>query len=160
MVCMCLLSTYVDELATGYRRPMTDRHDLGAAFGRLTRAMVEAEEPILRRHDLEMWDYVLLSALESAAAPTQAELAATVRRDKTRIIPLLDSLEERRLLSRTPDPADRRNRIVALTDTGRAVLRDARAEIRRMEAGYLASIPAGERKVFLDVLDRLAAAAG
>jgi DNA-binding MarR family transcriptional regulator len=138
---------------------MEQRHDLGAAFARLTRMMIEAETPVLRAHDVEMWDYAVLSALEAGAAPTQSELAAAVGRDKTRLIPILDRLEARGLLRRTPDPADRRNRVVALTDEGRDLVRSCRAGIRGVEAEVLAAIDPEERAVFVAVLDRLADAA-
>ncbi|GAB3441780.1 MarR family winged helix-turn-helix transcriptional regulator [Actinophytocola sediminis] len=132
------------------------RHDLGASFARLARAMIEAETPILNAHGVEMWDYVVLSALESGAAPTQSELATTVYRDKTRLIPILDRLEARGLLTRTPDPTDRRNRVVALTDDGRAVLNTCGADIRAMEADFLTSVPTARRHTFIEVLDQLA----
>jgi DNA-binding MarR family transcriptional regulator len=138
---------------------MEQRHDLGAAFARLTRMMIEAETPVLRAHDVEMWDYAVLSALEEGAAPTQSELAAAVGRDKTRLIPILDRLEARGLLRRTPDPADRRNRVVALTDEGRELVRSCRAGIRGVEAEMLAAIDPEARAVFVAVLDRLADAA-
>jgi MarR family transcriptional regulator, organic hydroperoxide resistance regulator len=132
------------------------RNDLGASFARLARAMIEAETPILRAHDLEMWDYAVLSALESAAAPTQSELAAAVYRDKTRLIPILDRLAAKGLISRTPDPADRRNRVVALTDEGRAALDACRVAIRAMETDFLAPVAAAKRRTFVEVLDQLA----
>ncbi|MCE3554067.1 MarR family transcriptional regulator [Pseudonocardia sp. RS11V-5] len=138
---------------------MERRHDLGAAFAWLTRAMVAAEEPVLRAHELEMWDYAVLSALEDGPASTQAELADTVRRDKTRLIPILERLEARGLLRRTPDPADRRNRVVALTGAGREVVASCRAGIREVEADLLADVEPGERAIFVAVLDRLADAA-
>jgi DNA-binding MarR family transcriptional regulator len=138
---------------------MEQRHDLGAAFARLTRMMIEAETPVLRAHDVEMWDYAVLSALEAGAAPTQSELAAAVGRDKTRLIPILDRLEARGLLRRTPDPADRRNRVVALTGEGRDLVRSCRAGIRGVEAEVLAAIDPEDRAVFVAVLDRLADAA-
>jgi DNA-binding MarR family transcriptional regulator len=131
------------------------RHDLGASFARLTRAMLEAETPILRAHEVEMWDYAVLSTLESADAPTQSELAATVHRDKTRLIPILDRLESRGLLSRTPDPADRRNRVVALTAEGRALVLACRADIRAMEEAFLSKVPATKRQAFMEVLNDL-----
>jgi DNA-binding MarR family transcriptional regulator len=119
--------------------------------------MIEAETPVLRAHDVEMWDYAVLSALERGAAPTQSELAAAVGRDKTRLIPILDRLEARALLRRTPDPADRRHRVVALTDEGRDLVRACRADIRGVEAEVLEVIdPTEERAVFVAVLDRLA----
>lgn len=132
------------------------RHDLGAAFARLARAMVKAEEPVLRAHDVEMWDYVVLVALEDAPAPTQSELAAAVGRDKTRLIPILDRLEVRGLLRRTADPDDRRNRIVALTEAGRALVTSCRAGVREVEAELLAPLDPAERTTFVTVLDRLA----
>lgn len=117
--------------------------------------MIEAEEPILRAHDVEMWDYAVLSTLETSAAPTQSELAASVHRDKTRLIPILDRLESRGLLSRTPDPADRRNRVVALTDAGRALVSACRADIRAMEKAFLSAVPTAKREAFVEVLNDL-----
>ena len=132
------------------------RHDLGAAFAWLARAMFRAEEPVMRAHDVEMWDYAVLVALEEGPAPTQSELALAVGRDKTRLIPILDRLEVRGLLQRTPDPADRRNRVVALTAAGRALLASCRAGVREVEAELLAELDPQERAVFVAVLDRLA----
>lgn len=132
------------------------RHDLGASFARLTRAMIEAEKPILRTHGIEMWDYVVLGALESKDASTQSELAEASGRDKTRLIPILDRLESRKLLRRTLDPADRRNRMVALTEQGRSLLSACRDDIRAMEAELLATVAPAKRRTFIEVLEQLA----
>ena len=51
----------------------------------------------------------MLSGLVDGPAQTQARLAEAVGRDKTRLIPILDALEARGLVTRAPDPADRRN---------------------------------------------------
>lgn len=118
--------------------------------------MIKAEEPVLRAHDVEMWDYAVLVSLEDGPAPTQSELAAAVGRDKTRLIPILDRLEARGLLRRTPDPADRRNRVVALTAAGRELVGSCRAAIRETEAEFLADLDPDERATFVAVLDRLA----
>ena len=132
------------------------RYDLGAACTWLARALVRAEEPVLRAHDVEMWDYAVLGALEDGPAPTQSELAAAVGRDKTRLIPILDRLEARGMLRRTPDPADRRNRVVALTDPGRELVASCRAGVRLVEAELLSALDPGERAAFVAALDRLA----
>jgi DNA-binding MarR family transcriptional regulator len=144
-------------LVKGYRRRVEQqRHDLGAAFAWLARAMIKAEEPVLRAHDVEMWDYAVLATLEGGPAPTQSELAAAVGRDKTRLIPILDRLEARGMLRRTADPADRRNRVVALTAAGRELVASCRAGIREVEAELLVSVDPDERATFVAVLDRLA----
>jgi DNA-binding MarR family transcriptional regulator len=132
------------------------RHDLGAAFAWLARALMGAEEPVLRAHQVEMWDYAVLTALLTGPASTQSTLAAAVGRDRTRLIPILDRLETRGLLLRTPDPADRRNRVVTLTRPGHELVESCRAGIREVEAELLSVLDPGERAAFVAALDRLA----
>jgi DNA-binding MarR family transcriptional regulator len=131
------------------------RRELAAQFFRLSRAFNAAEAPLLEANDIQMWDYVVLSALDRGVAPTQLELARMTGRDKTRIIGNLDSLEAAGLLGRRPDPMDRRAKIVEITSAGRDVVARCRAAIARMEDDALADIPDGDRRTFLNVLGRL-----
>ena len=134
------------------------RKDLGVAFSRLTRVMLELELPLLRGRDLEMWDYAVLNQLAEGPAPTQGDLAAAIGRDPTRLIPILDRLEEKGLLQRVVDPADRRGRTVVLSVTGRELLADCKQDIAGVEQSLLAQIEPGRRAVFVEVLDQLASA--
>lgn len=133
----------------------SERPDLGVLLHRLTSAVARRELPALRSHQLEMWDYVVLGGLEHGPAPTQAQLAASVGRDKTRLIAVLDRLEGRGLLRRESDAGDRRNRVVTLTDAGRALLLDCRRDIRAMEADLLNTVSTADRDAFVRVLSRL-----
>ncbi|HEY2204264.1 MAG TPA: MarR family winged helix-turn-helix transcriptional regulator [Pseudonocardia sp.] len=132
------------------------RHDLGATLVRLGRAVVAAEEPVLAELGVPMWDYVVLVALRDGPVASQAQLAASVGRDTTRLIPILDRLAERDLLRRRPDPADRRNRIVELTDDGVRLTRRCQEAIRRMEERLLAELPPDDRAEFIRRLERVA----
>jgi DNA-binding MarR family transcriptional regulator len=132
-----------------------DRPELGALLSRLLREVARREQPLLDQAGLPMWDYVILSALSDGDASTQAGLSAATGRDKTRLIDNLDRLEQRGLVTRTPDPADRRNRIVSLTAGGRQVLRQCRAAIGAMEEELLAGLPPAERKAFERALVKL-----
>jgi DNA-binding MarR family transcriptional regulator len=132
------------------------RQDLGAVFARITRRIIEAERPILDRHGLSMWGYIALSRLADGPAGTQLALAEAMGHDKTRLIPLLDQLESDGLVTREPDPSDRRARIVRLTAAGRARLRAARAAIRTMEHDLLSGFGSTERRSLREFLDRLA----
>src|SRR5258705_10745152 len=98
---------------------MDDREDLGALFTRITRRLIDAERPLLAAHGLSMWGYIALSHLTRGPAPTQYALADAIRYDKTRLIGVLDELERDGLITRAPDPADRRARIVHITPAGR-----------------------------------------
>jgi DNA-binding MarR family transcriptional regulator len=133
-----------------------DRPDLGVLAHRLTRAIAAAEAPILASHDLAMWDYVVLAALDSGPAPTQAQLSGSTGRDQTRLIPILEKLETRGLLGRAPDPADRRRRVVTLTADGRDVLAQCRAAIRELESRLLSDLDAADREPFVRALQHLA----
>ncbi|MEU0266960.1 MarR family transcriptional regulator [Nocardioides sp. NPDC006303] len=133
-----------------------DRPELGFLLSRLMREVMAREKPILDAAGLEMWDYAVLSALAESDAPTQAQLAATTGRDKTRLIGNLDRLETQGMVEREPDPADRRNRIVSLTAAGSRVLRSCRDAIGAMETELLADLDAADRAAFERALTALA----
>lgn len=122
---------------------------------RLTRAMVELERPILAAHDLPMWGYVVLTALRQQPVRTQAALAQAIGADKTRIIAVLDELQQRGLIEREPDPADRRVRLLRVTPDGRRLHSSAQRAIRRAEQRLLDPLPAAERPRFLRALRTL-----
>lgn len=135
---------------------MADRLDLAHALSLVLRSALAAEEPVLQAHDLQMWDYAVLGALEGGPAPTQGELAQAVRRDQTRLIPILDRLEARGLLRRVVDPADRRNRVVELTPAGRERVAACRREIQAGEREVLRDLAPAEAEALTATLDRLA----
>lgn len=136
---------------------MPDRPDLAAMAAPLTRALMTAETPILREHGLSMWAYSVLLRLDERPVRTQAALAESIGADKTRIIRVLDDLQRRGLIERSPDPADRRVRLLSITPEGRRVRDGAQAGIRRMEERLLARLPDGDREAFLRALRALSA---
>ena len=122
---------------------MEDEQDLGALLARLTRRVIDAERPLLEAEQLSMWQYIVLAELGRGSAASQLDLAQRIGYDKTRLIALIDDLAGRALITRTPDPTDRRARAVGLTDRGAAKLAAARRLIRAMEAELLE--PLGDR---------------
>ena len=97
-----------------------ERDDLGALFARVTRRLIAEERPLLDAHGMTMWEYVALSHLGRGAAGSQLAMAEAIGYDKTRLIALLEGLEDRDLVRREPDPQDRRARVVRLTHGGHA----------------------------------------
>src|SRR4051794_8660080 len=132
------------------------REDLGALFTRVSRRLIAAERPLLAAHGLSMWAYIALSELARGPVRTQLALASAIGHDKTRLIGLLDELERAGLITREPDPADRRARIVHITESGRAAHAAAVADIRTMEEDVLAGLTAAERETLLAALPKLA----
>ncbi len=142
---------------TGRAAPDGERRraDLAAMVVPLGRRLIDAEGPVLERHGLTMWAYVVLSALADAVAPTQAALAEAIGADKTRIIPVLDDLQARGLIERRADPDDRRARLLSLTPSGRRLRATVQVQIQRGEERWLGRLSAEERATFLAVLAKL-----
>jgi DNA-binding MarR family transcriptional regulator len=135
--------------------PRRKRPDLAAMLAPLIRAMIAAEHPVLEAHGLSMWGYSVLVALDRSAIRTQAALAEAIGADKTRIIAILDELQQNGLIERLADPEDRRARLLAITKEGRRVKDAVQAEIQRGEERWLGTLSATDRAVFLRVLQEL-----
>ncbi len=131
------------------------RPDLAAMLAPLLREMIAAELPVLESHGLAMWGYSVLLALDRSPVRTQAALAEAIGADKTRIIPILEELEAQGYIDRHPDPDDRRVRLLAATESGRAVKDAVQTAIQRGEERWLGMLSAQDRNVFLRVLGQL-----
>jgi DNA-binding MarR family transcriptional regulator len=134
--------------------PIDRRPDLAAMVVPLGRALVNAELPVLRANDLSMWAYGVLLGLDEDVR-TQAALAQAIGADKTRIIGVLDELQERGLIDRQPDPDDRRARLLSLTLEGRLLRELVQHQIRRNEERILDHLTAADRRAFLRALRTL-----
>jgi MarR family transcriptional regulator, organic hydroperoxide resistance regulator len=121
----------------------------------LGRALIAAEQPVLRAHGISIWGYSVLNALDREPLRTQAALAHSIGADKTRIIAVLDELQRQGLIVREPDPADRRARLLSLTAEGGRLRASVQADIQRREERLLARLPAADRRAFLRTLDVL-----
>jgi len=133
--------------------PEASRSDLAAMVVPLARALVAAEEPVLHAHQVSMWGYVVLTALAEQSVRTQAALAQSIGADKSRIIGVLDELQERGLIQRRPDPADRRVHLLSLTEAGSRLRESAREAIQRQEEERVLSVlPDADRAAFIRAL--------
>lgn len=112
---------------------MIERQDLGAQLGQATRRLIALEQPILAKHGITMWEYIVLLRLRNGPTRSQLELARAIRYDKTRLIALLDRLQQHGLVARDPVPEDRRARYVQLSADGRAKVDAVQRDIQQME---------------------------
>lgn len=85
--------------------------------------------------------YLVLVALAGGGEPpSQLALAKEVSLDRTVMTYLLDDLEAHNLVTRKPDPRDRRARQVLITDTGRVRLTEVRRSLGAAEARLLTDL--------------------
>jgi len=133
----------------------TERPDLAAMLYPLVRELIALELPVLAAHEVSMWGYSVLTALDDTPVRTQAALAEAIGADKSRIIGTLDELQKAGLIERTPDPDDRRVRLLSITPEGRRVRRAVRRGIQIKEMQVLESLPVPDRKTFIRLLQQL-----
>lgn len=97
---------------------------------------------------------VLVHALEEER--TQIQLAELGDMDKTTMVVTVDALEKAGYAVRRPSSADRRARIISVTDAGAEVARRSQAIVDGVHRDALGSIPADEREVLVRAMNRLA----
>jgi DNA-binding MarR family transcriptional regulator len=105
----------------------------------------------------ELYDYSVLAILAEGDRETQATIADALAVDPSRLVALLDSLEERRLILRQRDPHDRRRHVVSITADGKHELSRLRDMVQELEDEFFAPLDPEARKVFHEQLLRLAA---
>ena len=94
----------------------------------------------------------MLTFVRAADGLSQQELSARLGLDPTIVVGLVDGLEDRDLMSRRRDPADRRRNVLSVTAAGEALQADAVAAAARAEADFLGparSRPAQELRRWL-----------
>lgn len=82
----------------------------------------------------------ILLVIAGREPSSQQEVARRLGVDRSTMVALLDALEARHLVTRQPDPADRRRNVVALTKKGDAVVRRATAASDEAEAAVLSAL--------------------
>ncbi|WP_309236538.1 MarR family winged helix-turn-helix transcriptional regulator [Streptomyces sp. CAI 127] len=100
--------------------------------------------------------YLVLVALAGGEPPSQLALAKEVSLDRTVMTYLLDDLEAHGLVTRRPDPRDRRARQVLITDTGRTRLGEVRESLAAAEARLLTDLDEDDAAQLRTLLSRVA----
>jgi MarR family transcriptional regulator for hemolysin len=99
----------------------------------------------------------LLLALERHPRENQAFYAERLEIEPITLTRIADRLEDAGWIERQSDPADRRARILHLTDKSRGIVTALRASVEALFDDMLHGFDATERASFAGMLDRIAA---
>jgi DNA-binding MarR family transcriptional regulator len=102
------------------------------------------------------YHYSVLAVVGEQAHKAQATIAAALGLDPSQLVGILDALEDKGLILRERDPADRRRHLVSLTAKGRRELIRLRTLIDKLEDGLFAPLDPASRHTMHTLLLRLA----
>jgi DNA-binding MarR family transcriptional regulator len=109
----------------------------------------------LAEHDLRLAHFAVLTALSDFGPLVQSDLADRLDLNRSHLVGYVDHLEQRGLARRDRDPQDRRRQRVALTPTGRALLRRLQVIAERSQAEFLQVLSKSERETLIALLRRV-----
>jgi DNA-binding MarR family transcriptional regulator len=152
----------VDALVAAWRHelPAIDVTPL-QVFSRVSRLAVLADRErrsAFSAHELESWEFDVLAALRRAGAPyalSPGELIRATLVSSATMTHRVDRLTARGLVSRAPDPHDRRGVRVALTDDGRSRVEATLMDLVDAEDRLLTGLSRTERHELASLLRRL-----
>lgn len=140
----------------GPNRPQSIGFMISTTGYALASAFREQLEPL----GLDPKVFALLASVASSEGVTQQAIADRLRVAPSRMVAAVDSLEERGLLERRQNPADRRARALYLTEAGRELLRRAFVVADQHEQRLTSDLSDEERRQLLDLLSRVGAHVG
>jgi len=136
----------VDQLIEAWHR---ERPDLDVSplqvlsrITRIARHLDIARREAFALHDLELGEFDVLAALRRSGAPyalTPSQLVTATLVTSGTMTHRIDRLEQKRLVSRTPDPQDGRGVLVELTQHGKSTVDQALTELLNRERELLRS---------------------
>ncbi|MCP2326902.1 DNA-binding MarR family transcriptional regulator [Hamadaea flava] len=156
----------VDAIIEQWRTERSDLDDLlpMEVFGRIYRiagTMGDQMEKVYNRFGIGRGEFDVLATLRRAGAPydlSPKQLSDTLMLTTGGMTGRLDKLEKAGLITRTPDPTDRRSLRAQLTERGRALIDDAVAAGLEVQRSVLSHLAPSARQQLADLLRDLLAA--
>lgn len=152
----------VDRITAAWHRERPDLDvtplQVVSRVTRLARHLDLARRDAFAAHELDSWEFDVLAALRRSGEPyslSAGQLGAETLVTSGTMTNRIDRLEQRGLVRREPDPADRRGVRVVLTEAGRRTVDNAMADLVSREHEILDVLSAGRQAELADLLRTL-----
>ena len=152
----------VDRLVAAWARERPDLDvrplEVLSRVTRLARHVDRARGSAFAAHDLDGWEFDVLAALRRAGRPytlSPGALVAQTLVTSGTMTNRIDRLESRGLVTRQPDPDDRRGVRVMLTTPGKEAVDSALADLLESEQDLLAALSTRQQEQLSGLLRSL-----
>jgi DNA-binding MarR family transcriptional regulator len=144
-----------DELRVEPPEPETAPRSVGFLISQLGFVSSKAFMEELRPVGIDPREFLLMRFVAASEGQSQQALAERLSVPASRMVALVDHLEDAGFLERRPDPEDRRVRGLYLTRKGRGALERASKIAIDYETRLCAGINRSEREQLIDLLQKL-----
>lgn len=110
--------------------------------------------------DLQPPQFRVLNMVDASEGQSQQAIGEAIQAPASRMVAIVDELEERGLVERRPHPSDRRVRTLYLTGEGRALLARGRKVAAEHEGDLTRGMSATDRKRLTALLQKVVEAQG
>lgn len=124
------------------------------------RLLIRTITPKLEAHGLTVGYMPVFFTLSAKSPITQKELAETIGVEQPTMANTLTRMERDGLIARTPDPADRRSALIALTPEAIEKLAIVDEAVLATNEAAFSLLSAAERKQFFSIMRKIVRALG
>jgi DNA-binding MarR family transcriptional regulator len=127
----------------------------GYLFRRMQQIAVSIFIEECKAHDLTPVQYAALIAIHTHPGIDATRLSAVIAFDRSTLGNVIERLETKALVERRPSREDKRTKLLYLTRTGAALLREIMPSVDRAQARMLQPLKASDRKTLMTLLTQL-----
>ena len=104
---------------------------------------------------LTIEEFILLNMIEACTDQILQNIAIATGKNKSVVMRMIDSLEQKGLAKRTVNPEDRRENLLSITDRGSEVLHQYQQIEKKLSSELLDSIPSQKVAHFFEVVEKI-----
>jgi MarR family transcriptional regulator, lower aerobic nicotinate degradation pathway regulator len=127
----------------------------GYLFRRMQQIAVAIFMEECRDFDLTPVQYAALVAIQTHPGIDATRLSAVIAFDRSTLGSVIERLETKHLIERAPSPVDKRVKLLSITKSGAALLRDIVPSVDRAQSRMLQPLKVADRKTLMALLSQL-----
>lgn len=127
----------------------------GYLFRRMQQIAVSIFMEECKAFDLTPVQYAALIAIHTHPGIDATRLSAVIAFDRSTLGSVIERLQSKHFVERKPAPEDKRIKLLYLTKSGAAILREIIPAVERAQARMLAPLKPAERKALMELMTQL-----